>query len=234
VFGVKMGLNPVLSFNRAMSLNPQVISCSWAYHLPGVTSLPLPLLPLYLRILTVIAGGVTVVFSGGNGHVAFPAMMPQVIAVGGVYADNNGALRASNYASSFMSLIFSGRRVPDFCGLVGMQPKGIYIKLPIPQGCDIDGDLGGSPFPNKDESGTNDGWGVFSGTSASAPQIAGICALLLQKRPSLTPNQVKAILRATTVDVTMGTSAMGESAGLGPDPATGAGLVDTLQAWLNA
>lgn len=234
VFGVKMGLSTVLAFNRAMSLNPQVISCSWGFDLPGVTSLPLPLLPLYLRVLTAVAQGITVVFSGGNGQVVFPAMMPQVIAAGGVYADNNGRLRASNYASSFMSLIFSGRRVPDFCGLVGMQPRGIYIMLPIPRGCDIDRDLGGGAFPNKDGTATNDGWGVFSGTSAAAPQIAGVCALLLQKNPSLTPNQVKAILRATAVDVTVGTSAMGESAGPGTDNATGSGLVNALQGWLSA
>lgn len=232
VSGVKMGANPVLSFDRALALSPKVISCSWGYHLPGVTTLPAALVPLRLRILTAVASGVTVVFSAGNGHVGFPGMMPEVISVGGVFADNAVALRASNYASSFMSLIYPGRRVPDFCSLVGMQPKAIYIVLPIPKGCVIDGNLGGAPFPNKDETSTNDGWGVFSGTSAAAPQVAGICALLLQKKPSLTPKDVKAILRATATDVTVGMSAMGESAGPGVDNATGSGLVDSLRAWL--
>ncbi len=231
VFGVKMGANPVLSFDRAMTLAPAVISCSWGYHLPGVTTLPAPLVPLRLRILSVVAAGVTVVFSAGNGHVGFPGMMPEVIAVGGVHLDSAGAMRASNYASSFMSLIYPGRRVPDLCGLVGMQPRAVYIMLPIPRGCDIDTDLGGSPYPGKDETTTNEGWGVFSGTSAAAPQLAGVCALLLQKRPSLTPAQAKAVLRVTATDVTTGTSAMGEAAGPGIDPATGAGLVNALDAW---
>jgi subtilisin family serine protease len=234
VFGVKMGGNPVLSFDRAMSLAPKVISNSWGYHLPGVTTLPAPLVPLRLRILSVIAAGVTVVFSAGNGHVGFPGMMPEVISVGGVYADQNVALRASNYASSFMSLIYPGRRVPDFCGLVGLQPRATYIMLPLQRGCEIDVDLGGGPQPNKDETATNDAWGVISGTSAAAPQVAGICALLLQKRSTLTPAQVKALLRATATDVTAGVSAMGEPAGPGVDPATGSGLVHALNGWLSA
>jgi len=234
VFGVKMGGNAVLSFDRAMTMNPKVISCSWGFHLPGITTLPAPLVPLRLRILSVVASGVTVVFSAGNGHVGFPGMMPEVISVGGVFADQNVQLRASNYASSFMSLIFPGRRVPDFCGLVGLQPQATYIMLPIPKGCSIDTDLGGVPQPNKDETTVSDGWGVFSGTSAAAPQVAGICALLLQKKPASTPAQVKAILRATATDVTVGTSAMGEAAGPGPDRATGTGLVNALQAWLIA
>ena len=232
VFGVKTGANPVLSFDKAMAFAPRVISNSWGYHLPGVTTLPLALVPLRLKILSVVASGVTVVFSGGNGHIAFPAMMPEVIAVGGVYADNNGALKASDYASSFTSLIFPGRNVPDFCGLVGMKPKAAYIMLPIPKGCEIDSGLGGVPFPNKDETSTSDGWGVFSGTSAAAPQVAGIAALLLQKKPTLTPNQVKTILRGTGVDVTSGTSFNGDVAVVGPDRATGTGLVNALRAWL--
>jgi subtilisin family serine protease len=234
VFGVKMGLNAVLSFDRAVALNADVISCSWGYHLPGVTRLPIPLIPLYLRILTVVARGTTVVFSAGNGHVGFPGMMRDVVSAGGVFVDNNGALRASNYASSFVSSIFAGRRVPDFCGLVGMRPRAVYIMLPIPDACDIDQDLGGTAFPNGDATARNDGWGAFSGTSAAAPQIAGVCALLLQKRAGLTPAQVKAILRATATDVVAGQSAMGDAAGPGPDLATGTGLVNALRAWQGA
>jgi subtilisin family serine protease len=231
VFGVKMGANPVLSFDRAMAMAPRVISCSWGYHLPGVAVLPPALVPLRLRILSVVAAGVTVVFSAGNGHVGFPGMMPEVISVGGVHADQNVALRASDYASSFMSLIYPGRQVPDFCGLVGMRPRATYIMLPLPRGCDIDTDLGGAPQPNKDETAPNDGWAVISGTSAAAPQVAGLCALLLQKRPTLTPAQIKAVLRATATDVTVGVSAMGQAAGPGVDPATGSGLVHALRAW---
>ena len=231
VFGVKMGANPVLSFDRALSLSPRVISCSWGYDLSGAATLPAALLPLRLRILNAVAAGVTVVFSAGNGHVAFPGMMPEVISAGGVFVDNAGNMRASNYASSFISAIFPGRRVPDFCGLVGMAPGANYIMLPIQKSCSIDTGLSGVPFPGKDETASNDAWGVFSGTSAAAPQIAGLCALLLQKNPSLTPAQIKAALRGTARDVAVGNSFMGHPAGPGIDLATGTGLVDGLAAW---
>jgi subtilisin family serine protease len=112
-----------------------------------------------------------------------------------------------------------------------MQPRATYIMLPLQRACVIDVDLGGGVQPNKDETATNDGWAVISGTSAAAPQVAGICALLLQKRPTLLPNQVKAILRATATDVTAGTSSMGDPAGPGVDLATGSGLVNALRAW---
>ena len=231
VFGVKMGNNPVLSFDRAMAIGPKVISCSWGYHLPNVTVLPAALIPLRLRIMSIVSAGVTVVFSAGNGHVGFPGMMPEVISVGGVYADQNVSLRASDYASSFMSLIYPGRRVPDLCGLVGMRPRATYIMLPLQRGCSIDVDLGGGVQPQKDETAIDDAWGVISGTSAAAPQLAGVCALLLQKRPTLNPGQIKTLLRATATDVTAGVSAMGEPAGPGIDRATGAGLVHALRAW---
>jgi hypothetical protein len=66
-----------------------------------------------------------------------------VLAVGGVHArenlvGNDFFLEASNYASSFDSLIYPGRHVPDFCGLVGMKPLAAYIMLPVPPGSSID------------------------------------------------------------------------------------------------
>ena len=106
-------------------------------------------------------------FSAGNGHVAFPGMMPEVISAGGVYVDQSGAMRASDYASAFTSKIYPGREVPDACGLVGKADNGAqYIMLPVQPGCEID-------RQNSDRTGLNDGWAVISGTSAAAPQMAG-------------------------------------------------------------
>ncbi|MDJ0694174.1 S8 family serine peptidase [Mastigocoleus sp. MO_188.B34] len=240
--GVKMGGNPTLAFKIASDLHPAIISNSWGYHLidgnhKPLTSLPNALKPLEAAVIEAVQKrGITVCFSGGNGQIAFPGMMPNVISVGGVYAHesidgDDFKLEASNYASSFDSQIYPGRHVPDMCGLVGMQPKAIYIMLPVEPGDEIDKGLGGNGYPEKDETGTNDGWAVISGTSAACPQIAGVCALLKQVQPGLSPTLIKSILKASARDVKTGKSIHGQPAGNGHDGATGTGLVDAYAAY---
>ena len=241
--GVKMGGNPTLAFKTASDLHPAVITNSWGYNICG-DRLPNYLKPLEAAgIEAVRKRGITVCFSAGNGHAGFPAMMPDVIAVGGVYAHetldgSDFLLEASNYSSSFDSKIYPGRHVPDLCGLVGMKPRAIYIMLPVEPGDQIDRGLGGSGYPQKDETGTNDGWAVISGTSAASPQVAGVCALLKQVQPGLSPSLIKSILRASARDVKKGnsngtciTGSGGQPAGNGHDGATGSGLVDASAAY---
>jgi serine protease AprX len=62
----------------------------------------------------------------------------------------------------------------------------------------------------------------LSGTSMSTAVASGVVALLLQQRPSLTPDQVKAILKGSTRPFGTGASS----------PASGAGLVDAYTASL--
>ncbi|MEB3179268.1 MAG: S8 family serine peptidase [Nostocaceae cyanobacterium] len=235
--GVKMGNNATLAFKTASDLYPAVMTNSWGYHLPGVTKLPNFLKPLEAAVIEAVRQrGITVCFSAGNGHIAFPAMMPEVIAVGGVFAHEmvdgeDFLLEASDYASSFDSLIYPGRHVPDVCGLVGMRPRAVYIMLPVEPEDEIDTGLGGPGYPNSDETATNDGWAVISGTSAASPQVAGVCALLKQVRPEVSPDVMKAILKASARDVKKGRSGTGQWAGEGHDGATGAGLVDAHAAY---
>ncbi len=59
-----------------------------------------------------------------------------------------------------------------------------------------------------------------SGNSLSAPQVAGICALMLSANPDLSPWRVKAILEETAKDIKP----------RGKDPETGAGLVNAFKA----
>lgn len=214
--GVKMG-NPTLAFRTAARLDPQVITCSWGYHVdePG-TQMPNWLMPLHAEVLHAVSRDITVCFSAGNGHLAFPANMPEVLAVGGVFIDENGRQRASNYASGFESTWFPGRKVPDVCGLVGEQPEADYIILPVPHDSVLD------------HLGT--GWGTFSGTSAASPMVAGVCALLKQTNPDLLPYQVKQILQYTAIDIIEGECLQGHKATPGPDLATGYGLVNAKRA----
>ena len=60
----------------------------------------------------------------------------------------------------------------------------------------------------------------MSGTSYSAAEVSGIVALMLQRKPNLTPDQVRTILRATAKDL----------GPIGPDVMFGAGLVDAYRA----
>ncbi|NHZ35202.1 S8 family serine peptidase [Massilia rubra] len=236
------GASILEGFQEALKHKPHVITVSMCYDLrddDGVSELgdlPNGLKPLEAEIQAAIASGIVVVFSAGNGHYAFPASMPEVLSVGGTFVAENGAMTASDYASAFTSGIYSGRHVPDVCGLVGMLPNADYIMLPVPPGADID-------TGNAAHDGTRpgDGWAVFSGTSASAPQIAAVCALLLQKNPKLTPAEIKGLLTRTAIDVHDGSASpssdpegLGVKAGPGVDGATGAGLVDAHAAWLQA
>jgi subtilisin family serine protease len=225
-------------FQVALAQNPSVISVSLGFDLvKGPTRQHLEELPNGLKALeaevqAAVADGIAVVFSAGNGHVAFPGMMPSVISAGGTFVDADDALIASDYASAFPSSIYVGRHVPDFTGLVGLAANGAsYIMLPIQSGSDLD--TGGA---NRDGTAPDDGWAVFSGTSAAAPQLAGVCALLLEQDPSLSPADIKNALARTARDVTQGTAnpASNEGTALeasaGPDGATGAGLVDAYEA----
>lgn len=232
------GASILEGFQEAMRHNPDIVSVSMGYDLRvgaagQPNTLPHSLVALEAEIQSAVSRGVCVVFSAGNGHYAFPGQMREVISAGGVYVDQNGAMRASNYASAFPSKIYSGRNVPDFCGLVGLLPHADYIALPVPNGCEIDRE--GAAH---DQTGPNDGWGVFSGTSAAAPQLAGICALLIEKNPGLLPTEIKSVLKRTSRDVSSGNAnpasdenGQGIAAGAGTDSATGAGLVDAFAAF---
>jgi subtilisin family serine protease len=240
---VKMSpVNSTADFNAAVSLGPNIISCSWGMDLvmeDGETQLQPPL-PAYLRpleaaIANAIRQGIIVVFSGGNGHFGFPGMHPDVISAGGVYMHQDGRkLEATQYASCFASRIYHGRNVPDVCGLVGLPPKAIYLMLPVEPNDEIDKNLSaGGGYPDGDETKKNDGWAAFSGTSAAAPQLAGICALIKQACPRIFPFQACDILKRTARDVNLGKCSMrtgGHSAKSGPDLATGAGLANASEA----
>ena len=231
-------VNSTGAFNSAVGLGPAIISCSWG---SSVQFGPLSAAnqALAAAIALAVANGIVVVFSAGNGHWGFPGQHPDVISAGGVFMDNDESLQASDYASGFASNVYAGRNVPDVSGLVGMKPGASYIMLPLEPGDDIDSNRAGGTWPGtavspKDETLGNDGWAVFSGTSAAAPQIAGVCALIKQVCAKLTPAEIRTILRNTAKDVTVGTGALGNAAGVGFDLATGAGLVDGYKAVVSA
>jgi hypothetical protein len=234
----------IAGFLQAKQMNPlpRIITSSWG----GDEPYPPPGPPnqwdlaFAAEIQDAIHRGILVIFSAGNGQFSVEPQVPGVLAAGGVFADQSGALRASDYASGYRSPWFNLEQpggappvpvvVPTVCGLVGMQPRAQYLMLPVPPGCKIDG-VEAQPADNDPPDGTpgNDGWALFSGTSAAAPQLAGAAALLLGAKPAMTPAMVIQALSQTAVDVVVGHSfpqVFNEPATPGPDLATGAGLIN--------
>ena len=179
-------VNMTAAFNAAVALDPHVITNSWTSDIQN-PPLSAAMQARAAAVAAAWASGIVVVFSAGNGHWGFPGQHPDVISVGGVSINQAGDLRASDYSSGFDSLVYPGRRVPDLSGLVGMRPGAQLIMLPVPEGYALDRQLAGGSHPNGDETPNNDGWAAFSGTSAATPQIAGVCALIKQACPRLTP-----------------------------------------------
>ena len=233
-------------FIAAMGTLPDIVSMSFAYDLceegkkTQMSELPDYVEDLAFEIDDAIASrGTIVVAAAGNDQYGFPGQMPGVISVGGANV-HDGKLRASDFTSAFKSgiTVYPDRWVPDVCGLVGMQPTGAYIDLPVPKTSQMFTKYAGV---DRGAAGT---FASFSGSSAATPQVAGVCALLLEKlrKGGLTsadvlglPARVKTLLRDHAVDVKTGKSRsdaghtdLGGKAKKGVDKPTGAGLVDAL------
>ncbi|MBD2700860.1 S8 family serine peptidase [Spirosoma sp. BT702] len=101
---------------------------------------------------------------------------------------------------------------------------GVRLTTPIiRQKPDVTGpDGGNNSFFNIDSPNDADTFPNFFGTSASAPHIGAIAALMLQAKPALTPTNIKTALIASCVDMDDPTTA-GFDAGF--DFRTGYGLV---------
>jgi subtilisin family serine protease len=222
------------AFKLAVRQRPNIITNNWGYNIDrGTSTLPPFLVPLEIEITSAVAQGITVLFAAGNGHYSWPGSMPEVISVGGGYVGEKfyDDLEASSYASSFDSSLYPGLHVPDVCGLVGQAPGGIYIMMPTQPKSTTDRGLAGGAFPNKDQTLSDDGWACASGTSSATPMVAKVVALMMEKKPDLLPDEIKAILEGTARDIIKGNSGMGDSATVGWDKATGYGLVDAYEAW---
>ena len=210
----------------AVENGARVLSCSWGWD----HEQSFPILEATVRDL--IDEGVVGLFGAGHGPPAGARPRGAGRWVGGGYRDANGQLEASSYASGFVSSLYPNppRRVPDFCGLCGQSPRGIYIPMPCPPGSEMDRRYGGTSFPEHDETGKTDGWVVASGTSGATPQIAGVVALLLREAAAqgknMAPATVKSLLEQSAQAISQGRNVFGFPASGQPNTACGWGLVD--------
>lgn len=227
----------IAGFLTAKAVNPRIITNSWGGDGPFPPSGPLDAgeLAFAAEIQDAVDQNILVVFSAGNGQFSMEPQVPGVLAAGGAFVGENGDLRASDYTSGYESPWFGGVVVPTVSGLVGMRPRAQYLMLPVPPACliDIDESLTDLPTdPTTDGTNGNDGWALFSGTSAAAPQLAGAAAVLIGAMPNITPAQVIEALTVTAVDVVAGRChpRFNNAAVIGADDATGAGLIDVAAA----
>jgi len=125
------------------------------------------------------------------GHRAIPGVM----SVGAINADDPGHDTIEAYSSRGPSEIYypshQVREKPDITAIDGVSVSG----------------AGGFPT-------------LFTGTSAAAPHVAGIAALLISANPAITAADISQAIKRTAVDL----------GGAGPDRTFGYGLIDALAA----
>lgn len=129
--------------------------------------------PLALGARALISAGITVVASAGNTGPGEGTLKSPGISPSVITA--GGAEKKGNvwYAAPFSSRGEDGQKKPDL------------IAPAVDVGtCGADGE-----------------YTRMSGTSAAAPLVSGMCALILQKRPSLSPAGVKKIIMSSLTDI---------------------------------
>jgi serine protease AprX len=188
--------------------------------------------PLAFAVEQAWKAGITVVIAGGNTgtttpRLADPAYDPYVLAVGAT-DDKGTASPADDTLADYSSRGDSARRVDVVVpgrSIPSLRAPGSYIDVTYPA-ARVDTVL----FKG-------------SGTSQASAVVSGALALLLQARPTLTPDQLKALARAAvtkikTIDGTAGTGELLISSGLlasAPSakqtfpPSTGTGPVEAAR-----
>jgi uncharacterized repeat protein (TIGR01451 family) len=133
-----------------------------------------------------VAGADFVQYNVGAGSVTEPASSPGALAVAAI-CWSGGALEP--YSS--MGPTIDGRTKPDVAGF-DSNSSGSYGSFDFTQGCGASG---------------------FTGTSAAAPHVAGIAAILRQRHGPMTPDQLQARIEGSAED--LGTAGMDNLYGWG-------------------
>lgn len=91
------------------------------------------------------------------------------------------------------------KEVISVCNCTDSGMKNSYTNFGFTKDVTAPGTDIASTIPSKEQAGS---YRKMSGTSMSSPMVAGVCALMLDVNPSLTPNQVRNIICATAIDET--------------------------------
>jgi serine protease AprX len=146
------------------------------------------------------AGIVVVVAAGNDGNGAplrNPALDPYVIAVGASHANTSTPV-GDDAVAAFSNCTATGRSVDVLApgkSIVSLRNPGSYADATYPQAR------------------VSDRFFLGSGTSQAAAVVSGAAALLVQQRPTATPDQIKQLLKATATTL-QGAAAECQGAGV--------------------
>jgi serine protease AprX len=201
-------LDWVVTHRKDNDMNVRVVNLAY-----GTASIqPWQLDPLAHAVEGAWRAGLVVVTAAGNDgldapSLLMPAVDPHVLAVGAV--DHAGTPdRADDVVADFSNGGNATRRADVLApgkSVVSLRVPGSYVDTQHPEGL-VTGDASDRFFRG-------------SGTSQATAVTSGEVALLLQARPKLTPDQVKAVLTSTADPLVDN-----------PQPAMGAGVTDLVAA----
>jgi len=181
---VLSGLDYLLT--NAQAFNVRVVNCSFSANTVFDFNDPVN---IATKMLT--DAGVNVVFSAGNSGAGADSLNPYsvapwVISVGAT--DNVGHLADFSSRGEFGSPLFHPTVVAPGVNSVSLRPSTL-VSITTASGLPTDqSQLSATELPY---------YTTASGTSFSAPQVAGVIALMLEANPQLTPAQVRDILQRT-------------------------------------
>ncbi len=210
------GIDWVVQHGRSNGLNIRVLNLSFGTD--GVQDYRLD--PLAHAVEQAWRRGVVVVVAAGNegygdARLNNPAYDPYVLAVGG--SDGRGTASPDDDVVAGWSSRGDASRRPDL-----VAPGASVVSLRDP-GSRLD----------RDHSGARVGERFFrgSGTSQAAAVVSGAAALLLEQRPGLSPDQVKALLTSTAHPLPLADREAQGSGLLDVKAATSAPTPWTTQTW---
>src|SRR5918992_1928892 len=187
VLQVLSAIDWVVQHRRDNGLNIRVLNLSFGTD--GVQDYRLD--PLTYAAEVAWRKGIVVVVAAGNAGFGSPklnnpAYDPFVIAVGA--ADPKGTIATTDDVVPSWSSSGDGTRNPDLVApgtsVVSLRSPGSHVDLTHPRGR-----VGYSRFFRG------------SGTSQAAAVVSGAAALLIQQRPTITPDQLKALLRSSATTI---------------------------------
>jgi len=185
LFFVLAGFDYLLS--RGSAFGVRVVNCSFSANTVFDVNDPVN---IATRMLT--DNGINVVFSAGNTgpglHSLNPyAVAPWVIGVGAT--DTLGRLTSFSSRGDFGNGLFHPTLVAPGLSVVSLRGSGVLNVT------GAEGIAGGDQQRLSPAELIN--YTTASGTSFSAPQVAGVIALMLEANPQLTPGQVRDVLQRT-------------------------------------